>query len=74
MSNIGNCAFISHQIAGCGSFQVVIKDLVQAPSLSLVTVHTILNVLGRVSSEMIRLTLHRPNSSIKKEKLEEAFG
>jgi hypothetical protein len=74
MSDIGNCAFISYQIARCGGFQMVIKHLIQAASFSLIAVYAILDMLGCVSSKMIRLTLHRPNSSVEEEELERDLG
>lgn len=69
MSDVGNCAFVSYQIARCGGFQMVIKHLIQAASFGLIAVYAILDMLRCVSSKMIRLTLHRPNSSVKEEEL-----
>ncbi len=53
---------------------MVIKNFVQATCLSLITVYTVLDVFGCISSKMVSLALHRPDSGIEEEELETGMG
>lgn len=55
MRNISNRALISHQILRARITQVLVQHAVQPPSFVLVSIDAVLDLLRRISREVVRL-------------------
>lgn len=58
---------VADQVPGLGGGEVLVQDAVEAPRLVDVAVDAVLDALGRVAVEVVRLALHGPHARVLEE-------
>lgn len=66
--DVGDRDVISDNEARLGALQVLVQHAVQPPGLVDVPLHAVLDLLGRVAHEVVRLALHRPQPRVLEER------
>lgn len=67
MRNIGNRALITNEILRCRVLEMLVQNTIQSSGLVLVPVNPILDLFGSISSEVVRLSLHRAHACVHEE-------
>lgn len=67
MRNVSNSALLSYKPLITSIFQMLVQHPIQPPRFVLIPIDPILNLLGSVSREVIRLSLHRTHAGVHEE-------
>ena len=68
MRDIRDCALVANEIVRLGILEMLLQHRVQAARLVLISVDAVLDLLRRVSEEMVGLSLHRAHAAVQEEK------
>ena len=65
--DIGYCAFVAYQVAGRRGREMFVEHAVQAAGFVLVARDAVVDFLGCVAEEMVRLALHGSDAGVQEE-------